>query len=82
MPQYLKEQRLPPLTFIPLQSVQVRPTIEKLRILGGSAQLVVDVIQYPFFSLIDQFYIGIYATFNLYSRIVNLMWCNTTHDSQ
>uniref|UniRef100_A0A0D9XB24 Structural maintenance of chromosomes protein n=1 Tax=Leersia perrieri TaxID=77586 RepID=A0A0D9XB24_9ORYZ len=36
---YLKEQRLPPQTFIPLQSVRVKPIIEKLRTLGGSAQL-------------------------------------------
>uniref|UniRef100_A0A0E0JCY2 Structural maintenance of chromosomes protein n=1 Tax=Oryza nivara TaxID=4536 RepID=A0A0E0JCY2_ORYNI len=39
---YLKEQRLPPQTFIPLQSVRVKPIIEKLRTLGGSAQLVFD----------------------------------------
>jgi len=46
--QYLKVQRLPPQTFIPLQSVRVKPIVEKLRTLGGSAQLVFDVIQYPF----------------------------------
>jgi structural maintenance of chromosome 1 len=46
--QYLKEQRRPPQTFIPLQSVRVKPIIEKLRTLGGSAQLVFDVIQYPY----------------------------------
>ncbi|KAL5229662.1 hypothetical protein ABZP36_028438 [Zizania latifolia] len=45
---YLKEQRLPPQTFLPLQSMRVKPIIEKLRTLGGSAQLVFDVIQYPF----------------------------------
>ncbi|KAL6901022.1 hypothetical protein ACP4OV_005698 [Aristida adscensionis] len=39
---YLKEQRLPPQTFIPLQSVRVKPIIEKLRTLGGTAQLVFD----------------------------------------
>ncbi|KAL0291416.1 UNVERIFIED_CONTAM: Structural maintenance of chromosomes protein 1 [Sesamum calycinum] len=44
---YLKEQRLPPQTFIPLQSVRVKPVIEKLRTLGGTAKLVFDVIQYP-----------------------------------
>jgi hypothetical protein len=49
--QYLKEQRLPPQTFIPLQSVRVKPIIERLRTLGGSAQLIFDVIQYPFFPL-------------------------------
>ncbi|KQJ94723.1 structural maintenance of chromosomes protein 1 isoform X2 [Brachypodium distachyon] len=43
---YLKEQRLPPQTFIPLQSVRVKPIIEKLRTLGGSAQLIFDVIQF------------------------------------
>ena len=48
MLQYLKEQRLPPQMFIPLRSVHVKPIIEKLRTLGGSAQLVFDVIEYPF----------------------------------
>lgn len=46
--QYLKEQRLPPQTFIPLQSVRVKPVTERLRTLGGTAKLVFDVIQYPF----------------------------------
>lgn len=49
--QYLKEQRLPPQTFIPLQSIRVKPITERLRTLGGSAQLIFDVIQYPFFSV-------------------------------
>ncbi|EPS63234.1 condensin complex components subunit, partial [Genlisea aurea] len=43
---YLKEQRLPPQTFIPLLSVRVKPVIEKLRTLGGTAKLIFDVIQY------------------------------------
>ncbi|KAG8380420.1 hypothetical protein BUALT_Bualt06G0013500 [Buddleja alternifolia] len=43
---YLKEQRLPPQTFIPLLSVRVKPVIEKLRTLGGSAKLIYDVIQF------------------------------------
>ncbi|KAG0524006.1 hypothetical protein BDA96_07G172600 [Sorghum bicolor] len=43
---YLKEHRDPPQTFIPLQSVRVKPIIEKLRTLGGSAQLVFDVIHF------------------------------------
>ncbi|KAJ9696934.1 hypothetical protein PVL29_008929 [Vitis rotundifolia] len=43
---YLKEQRLPPQTFIPLQSVRVKPIVEKLRTLGGTAKLVFDVIQF------------------------------------
>ncbi|KAJ0796711.1 putative structural maintenance of chromosomes protein [Helianthus annuus] len=43
---YLKDQRLPPLTFIPLHSVRVKPVIEKLRTLGGTAKLIFDVIQF------------------------------------
>ncbi|XP_057517637.1 structural maintenance of chromosomes protein 1 [Amaranthus tricolor] len=43
---YLKEQRLPPQTFIPLQSVRVKPITERLRTLGGTAKLVYDVIQF------------------------------------
>nr|XP_016495926.1 PREDICTED: structural maintenance of chromosomes protein 1 [Nicotiana tabacum] len=43
---YLKEQRLPPQTFIPLQSVRVKPIIERLRTLGGTAKLAFDVIQF------------------------------------
>ncbi|CAK8571767.1 unnamed protein product [Lathyrus sativus] len=43
---YLKEQRLPPQTFIPLQSIRVKPIMERLRTLGGTAQLVYDVIQF------------------------------------
>ncbi|KAI3772987.1 hypothetical protein L6452_04183 [Arctium lappa] len=45
---YLKDQRLPPMTFIPLHSVRVKPIIEKLRTLRGTAKLIFDVIQYPF----------------------------------
>ncbi|XP_022758412.1 structural maintenance of chromosomes protein 1-like isoform X2 [Durio zibethinus] len=43
---YLKEQRLPPQTFIPLQSVRVKPIVERLRTLGGTAKLIFDVIQF------------------------------------
>ncbi|KAL5068070.1 hypothetical protein RYX36_018957 [Vicia faba] len=39
---YLKEQRLPPQTFIPLQSIRVKPIMERLRTLGGTAKLVFD----------------------------------------
>uniref|UniRef100_A0A6N2LCX8 SMC hinge domain-containing protein n=1 Tax=Salix viminalis TaxID=40686 RepID=A0A6N2LCX8_SALVM len=39
---YLKDQRLPPQTFIPLQSVRVKPVFERLRTLGGTAKLVFD----------------------------------------
>ncbi|KAM1684399.1 hypothetical protein TB2_035158 [Malus domestica] len=41
---YLKEQRLPPQTFIPLQSVRVKPVMERLRNLGGTAKLIFDAI--------------------------------------
>ncbi|XLR10388.1 hypothetical protein HN51_047023 [Arachis hypogaea] len=40
---YLKDQRLPPQTFIPLQSVRVKPIMERLRTLGGTAKLVFDL---------------------------------------
>lgn len=43
---YLKEQRLPPQTFIPLQSVRVKQINEKSRALGGTARLIFDVIQF------------------------------------
>lgn len=43
---YLKEQRLPPMTFIPLQSIRVKAISEKSRALRGTAQLVFDVIQF------------------------------------
>ncbi|RAL47704.1 hypothetical protein DM860_012329 [Cuscuta australis] len=43
---YLKDQRLPPQTFIPLQSVRVKPIMERLRALNGTAKLVFDVIQF------------------------------------
>ncbi|XP_040363243.1 structural maintenance of chromosomes protein 1A-like [Rosa chinensis] len=51
---YLKEQRLPPQTFIPLQSVRVKQAMERLHNLGGTAKLVFDVVQYPFFMLLIQ----------------------------
>lgn len=43
---YLKDQRLPPMTFIPLHSVRVKPVYEKLRTLGGTARLIFDVMQF------------------------------------
>jgi structural maintenance of chromosome 1 len=43
---YLKEQRLPPHTFIPLQSVRVKSVNERLRTLGGTSKLIFDVIQF------------------------------------
>ncbi|KAK4408147.1 Structural maintenance of chromosomes protein 1 [Sesamum angolense] len=52
--QYLKEQRLPPQTFIPLQSVRVKPVIEKLRTLGGTAKLIFDVIHHRFDRVLEK----------------------------
>ncbi|XP_027176320.1 structural maintenance of chromosomes protein 1 [Coffea eugenioides] len=43
---YWKAQKLPPQTFIPLQSVRVKPIIERLRTLGGTSKLVFDVIEF------------------------------------
>lgn len=53
--QYLKEHRLQPQTFIPLQSIRVKPVQERLRTLGGTAKLVYDVIQYPLNCVIQIF---------------------------
>eukprot|EP00742_Colponemidia_sp_Colp-10_P009579 GILJ01010457.1.p1 GENE.GILJ01010457.1~~GILJ01010457.1.p1 ORF type:complete len:1232 (-),score=301.08 GILJ01010457.1:81-3245(-) len=44
--QYLEEQRIPPMTFIPLHSIKAKPLDERLRQLGGSAKLVVDVLHF------------------------------------
>ncbi|KAF5203852.1 Structural maintenance of chromosomes protein [Thalictrum thalictroides] len=41
---YLKEKRLPAQTFIPLQTIRVKPIFEKLRTLGGTAKLVFDTL--------------------------------------
>ncbi|XP_078152053.1 structural maintenance of chromosomes protein 1-like [Carex rostrata] len=43
---YLKEQRKPPMTFIPFQCICVKPVMERLRSLGRTARLVFDIIQY------------------------------------
>eukprot|EP01116_Phalansterium_solitarium_P016500 TRINITY_DN3844_c0_g1_i1.p1 TRINITY_DN3844_c0_g1~~TRINITY_DN3844_c0_g1_i1.p1 ORF type:complete len:1226 (+),score=616.02 TRINITY_DN3844_c0_g1_i1:155-3832(+) len=44
--QYLREQRVGLATFLPLDSIQVKPVNERLRTLGGTARLVLDVISY------------------------------------
>lgn len=43
---YLTEQRVQPLTFIPLSSVKAQPINDRLRQLGGSAKLVIDLLQF------------------------------------
>ena len=44
--QYNKEQRGEPITFLPLDSIQVKAINEQLRQLGGSAKLIIDVIHF------------------------------------
>ncbi|DBA97424.1 TPA: hypothetical protein ACH3X1_015143 [Trebouxia sp. C0004] len=44
--QYLTEQRVAPLTFIPLSTVKAQPINDRLRQLGGSSKLVIDLLQY------------------------------------
>ena len=39
-------QRADPEMFLPLDSIQVKPINEKLRQIGGTAKLVIDVIRY------------------------------------
>jgi structural maintenance of chromosome 1 len=44
--QYIKEQHADPMTFIPLDTIEVKPINEALRQLGGNTKLVMDVIRY------------------------------------
>jgi structural maintenance of chromosome 1 len=44
--QYLKEQRVAPMTFLPLQEIKVHEPDEALRRLGGTAKLCLDVVNY------------------------------------
>lgn len=43
---YLKEQRLPPMTFLPLDSVQGKAVDDRLRTFGGTCKPIVDVVRY------------------------------------
>uniref|UniRef100_A0A6U9R7I1 Structural maintenance of chromosomes protein n=1 Tax=Picocystis salinarum TaxID=88271 RepID=A0A6U9R7I1_9CHLO len=43
---YLKEQRIPPMTFLPLATILTKPVNERLRTLGGTSRLVLDVLDY------------------------------------
>lgn len=43
---FLKDQRVGMATFIPLQNVRPRPVDESLRRLGGTARLVIDVVEH------------------------------------
>ena len=42
----LKRQRVPPMTFVPLATVRARPVNERLRALGGTAKLALDLLDY------------------------------------
>jgi structural maintenance of chromosome 1 len=44
--QYLKEQRVAPMTFLPLKEIKVHEPDEALRRLGGTAKLCLDVVNY------------------------------------
>ena len=44
--QYLKEQRIAPMTFLPLKEIKVHEPDERLRRLGGTAKLVLDVVNF------------------------------------
>ncbi len=43
---YLKEQRVAPMTFLPLKEIKVHEPDEALRRLGGTAKLCLDVVNY------------------------------------
>lgn len=45
-PQYLRNQRAGQATFIPLDTIQVKPINDKYRSFAKGARLAVDVIQY------------------------------------
>lgn len=40
----LKQSRIPPLTFLPLDTLRLKPLNERLRSLGGTAKLAVDLL--------------------------------------
>lgn len=44
--EYLKQQRLPSMTFLPLDTVSGKAVTDRLRTFGGSCKPMVDVIQY------------------------------------
>lgn len=45
--EYLKEQQVPPMTFIPLSTIVAKPVNDRLRALGGSTKLALDLLTYP-----------------------------------
>ncbi|GET92870.1 structural maintenance of chromosome (SMC) family protein, putative [Leishmania tarentolae] len=43
---YLKEQRMPPMTFLPLDAVQGKSVDDRLRTFGGTCKPIVDVVRF------------------------------------
>ena len=43
---FLHQQRLPRMTFIPLDTIRAKPANERLRQLGGTARLAIDLITF------------------------------------
>ncbi|KAK7201253.1 structural maintenance of chromosome (SMC) family protein [Novymonas esmeraldas] len=43
---YLKEQRMPPMTFLPLDAVQGKAVDDRLRTFGGTCRPIVDVVRF------------------------------------
>ena len=43
---HLKAVRLPPMTFLPLDSLKAKPVAPHLRALGGTARLALDLISF------------------------------------
>ncbi|KAK9820343.1 hypothetical protein WJX72_009251 [[Myrmecia] bisecta] len=44
--QLLKDQHVSPMTFIPVSTVKAKPVNERLRQLGGTAKLAIDILEY------------------------------------
>ena len=44
--EYLKQKRIMPMTFIPLATIKVKAVNSKLRNLGGTSKLAIDLIEY------------------------------------
>ena len=42
--QVLKQGRVAPMTFLPLDTIRVKPLNERLRMLGGTAKLAIDLL--------------------------------------
>ena len=43
---YLKQHKIPPMTFLPLQTIKVKAAHPRLRNLGGTARVAIDLVDY------------------------------------